>query len=151
AMKESMRDGMLDLICSWDGCIEPIDDVHVSQALTTNEIRSDINSESNAGRSTREKRVGIWRCDYWGKPDKRRVSKGKRVVVQSPIQKSPTNKPNSSKKCECPTMVYAKPNLCNEWELCTVVLEHKNHTPTPSNWGVDSENSSNPCDGEEWT
>ncbi|KAL2899693.1 Protein FAR1-RELATED SEQUENCE 8, partial [Bienertia sinuspersici] len=47
-MEESMRDGMLlDLNCSWDGCIEPIDDVHMSQALTTNEIRSDINSESN--------------------------------------------------------------------------------------------------------
>ncbi|KAL2905465.1 Protein FAR1-RELATED SEQUENCE 2 [Bienertia sinuspersici] len=29
-------------------------------------------------------------------------------------------------------MVYAKPNKCNEWELCTLVLEHKNHTPTPS-------------------
>ncbi|KAL2935061.1 Protein FAR1-RELATED SEQUENCE 6 [Bienertia sinuspersici] len=60
------------------------------------------------------------------------MSKGKRVVVQSPIQKSPTNKTNSSKKCECPAMVYAKPNKCNEWELCTVVLEHKNHTLTPS-------------------
>ncbi|KAL2927593.1 Protein FAR1-RELATED SEQUENCE 5 [Bienertia sinuspersici] len=173
-MEESMRDGMLlDLNCSWDGCIEPIDDVHMSQALTTNEIRSDINSESNVknpevgmtfpswdavdsyyhaygkqrgfgvvraavsykqkgGTSTREKRAGIWRCDCWGKPDKRRVSKGKRVVVQSPIQKSPTNKTNSRKKCECPAMVYAKPNKCNEWELCPVVLEHKNHTPTPS-------------------
>ncbi|KAL2935471.1 Protein FAR-RED IMPAIRED RESPONSE 1 [Bienertia sinuspersici] len=143
------------------------------QALTTNEIRSDINSESNVkdpevgmtfpswdavdsyyhaygkqrgfgviraavsykqkgGTSTREKRAGIWRCGCWGKPDKRRVSKGKRVVVQSPIQRSPTNKTTSSKKCECPAMVYAKPNKCNEWELCTVVLEHKNHTPTPS-------------------
>ncbi|KAL2942622.1 Protein FAR-RED ELONGATED HYPOCOTYL 3, partial [Bienertia sinuspersici] len=142
-------------------------------ALTTNEIRSDINSESNVkdpevgmtfpswdavdsyyhayskqrgfrvvradvsykqkgGRSTREKRAGIWQCDCWGKLDKRCVSKGKRVVVQSPIQKSPTNKMNSSKKCECPAMVYAKPNKCNEWELCTVVSEHKNHTPTPS-------------------
>ncbi|KAL2931643.1 Protein FAR1-RELATED SEQUENCE 6 [Bienertia sinuspersici] len=173
-MEESMRDGMLlDLNCSWDGCIEPIDDVHMSQALTTNEIRSDINSESNVkdpevgmtfpswdavdsyyhaygkqrgfgviraavsykqkgGISTREKRAGIWRCDCWGKPEKRRVSKGKRVVVQSPIQRSPTNKTSSSKKCECPAMVYAKPNKCNEWELCTVVLEHKNHTPTPS-------------------
>ncbi|KAL2924751.1 Protein FAR1-RELATED SEQUENCE 8 [Bienertia sinuspersici] len=168
-MEECMRDGMLlDLNCSWDGCIEPIDDGHVSQALTTNEIRSDINSESNVkdpevgmtfpswdavdsyyhaygkqrgfgviraavsykqkgGTSTREKRAGIWRCDCWGKPDKRHVSKGKRVVVQSP-----TNKTTSSKKCECPAMVYAKPNKCNEWELCTVVLEHKNHTPTPS-------------------
>ncbi|KAL2897072.1 Protein FAR1-RELATED SEQUENCE 5 [Bienertia sinuspersici] len=172
-MEESMRDGMLDLNCSWDECIEPIDDVHMSQALTTNELRSDINSESNvkdpevgmtfpswdavdsyyhayskqrgfgvvravvsykqkAGRSTREKRAGIWRCDCWGKPDKRRVSKGKRVVVQRPIQKSPTNKTNSSKNCECPAMVYAKPNKCYEWELCTMVLEHKNHTPTPS-------------------
>ncbi|KAL2932532.1 Protein FAR1-RELATED SEQUENCE 2 [Bienertia sinuspersici] len=173
-MEECMRDGMLlDLNYSWDGCIEPIDDVHMCQALTTNEIRSDINSESNVkdpevgmtfpswdavdsyyhaygkqrgfgvvraavsykqkgGTSTREKRAGIWRCDCWGKPDKRCVSKGKRVVVQSPIQKSPTNKTNSSKKCECPAMVYAKPNKCNEWELCTVVLEHKNHTPTPS-------------------
>ncbi|KAL2944701.1 Protein FAR-RED IMPAIRED RESPONSE 1 [Bienertia sinuspersici] len=173
-MEESMRDGMLlDLNCSWDGCIEPIDDVQMCQALTTNEIRSDINSESNVkdpevgmtfpswdavdsyyhaygkqrgfgviraavsykqkgGTSTREKRAGIWRCDCWGKPDKRRVSKGKRVVVQSPIQRSPTNKTTSSKKCECPAMVYAKPNKCNEWELCTVVLEHKNHTPTPS-------------------
>ncbi|KAL2894396.1 Protein FAR-RED IMPAIRED RESPONSE 1 [Bienertia sinuspersici] len=168
-MEECMRDGMLfDLNCSWDGCIEPIDDGHVSQALTTNEIRSDINSESNVkdpevgmtfpswdavdryyhaygkqrgfgviraavsykqkrGTSTREKRAGIWRCDCWGKPDKRRVSKGKRVVVQSP-----TNKTTSSNKCECPAMVYAKPNKCNEWELCTVVLEHKNHSPTPS-------------------
>ncbi|KAL2935299.1 Protein FAR1-RELATED SEQUENCE 4, partial [Bienertia sinuspersici] len=125
------------------------------------------------GKSTREKRAGIWRCDYWGKSDKRRVSNGKRVVVQSSIQKSPTNKTNSSKKCECPAMVYAKPNKCNEWELCTVVLEHKNHTPTPSksqhipkyrneelnkcnvarnliqrqcSRGVHSENSSNPCD-----
>ncbi|KAL2893801.1 Protein FAR1-RELATED SEQUENCE 8, partial [Bienertia sinuspersici] len=173
-MEESMRDGMLlDLNCSWDGCIEPIDDVQMCQALTTNEIRSDINSESNVkdpevgmtfpswdavdsyyhaygkqrgfgviraavsykqkgGTSTREKRAGIWRCDCWGKPDKRRVSKGKRVVVQSPIQRSPTNNTTSSKKCECPAMVYAKPNKCNEWELCTVVLEHKNHTPTPS-------------------
>ncbi|KAL2935414.1 Protein FAR-RED IMPAIRED RESPONSE 1 [Bienertia sinuspersici] len=34
-------------------------------------------------------------------------------------------------------MVYAKPNKCNEWELCTVVLEHKNHTPTPSkSWHI---------------
>ncbi|KAL2926154.1 Protein FAR1-RELATED SEQUENCE 2 [Bienertia sinuspersici] len=173
-MEESMRDGMLlDLNRSWDGCIEPIDDVQISQALTTNEIRSDMNSESNVkdpevgmtfpswdavdsyyhaygkqrgfgviraavsykqkgGTSTREKRAGIWRCDCWGKPDKRRLSKGKRVVVQSPIQRSPTNKTTSSKKCECPAMVYAKPNKCNEWELCTVVLEHKNHTPTPS-------------------
>ncbi|KAL2900839.1 Protein FAR-RED ELONGATED HYPOCOTYL 3 [Bienertia sinuspersici] len=173
-IEESMRDGMLlNLNCSWDGCIEPIDDVHMSQALTTNEIRSDVNSEPNVkdpevgmtfpswdavdsyyhaygkqrgfgvireavsykqkgGRSTRENRAGIWRCDCWGKPDKRRVSKGKRVVVQSPIQRSPTNKTSSSKNCECPAMVYAKPNKCNEWELCTVVLEHKNHTPTPS-------------------
>ncbi|KAL2905947.1 Protein FAR1-RELATED SEQUENCE 2 [Bienertia sinuspersici] len=173
-MEESMRDGMLlDLNRSWDGCIELIDDVQISQALTTNEIRSDMNNESNVkdpevgmtfpswdavdsyyhaygkqrgfgviraavsykqkgGTSTREKRAGIWRCDCWGKLDKRRLSKGKRVVVQSPIQRSPTNKTTSSKKCECPAMVYAKPNKCNEWELCTVVLEHKNHTPTPS-------------------
>ncbi|KAL2926430.1 Protein FAR1-RELATED SEQUENCE 2 [Bienertia sinuspersici] len=145
----------------------------MSQALTTNEIRSDINSESNVndpkvgmtfpswdavdsyyhaygkqrgfgvvraamsykqkgGTITREKREGIWRCDCCGKPDKRRVSKGKHVVVQSPIKKSLTNRTNSSKKCKCPAMVYAKPNECNELELCTVVLEHKNHTPTRS-------------------
>ncbi|KAL2944571.1 Protein FAR1-RELATED SEQUENCE 8 [Bienertia sinuspersici] len=117
----------------------------MSQALTTNEIRSNINSESNvkdpevgmifpswdavdnyyhaygkqrgfgvvraavsykqkAGKSTREKRASVSRCDCWGKPDKRRVSNGKRLVVESPIQKSPTNKTNSRKKCECPAM-----------------------------------------------
>ncbi|KAL2894968.1 Protein FAR-RED ELONGATED HYPOCOTYL 3, partial [Bienertia sinuspersici] len=115
---------------SWDGCIEPIDDVHMSQALTTNEIRSDINSESNV----KDPEVGMT-FPSWDAVDSyyhARVSKDKHVVVQSPIQKSPTNKTNSSKKCECPSMVYAKPNKCNEWELCTVVLEHKNHTPTPS-------------------
>ncbi|KAL2923820.1 Sodium channel protein type 2 subunit alpha [Bienertia sinuspersici] len=91
--------------------------------------RAAVSYKQKAGRSTREKRAGIWQCDFWGKPDKRRASKGKRVVVQSLIQKSPTNKTNNSKKCECPAMVYAKPNKCNEWELCRVVLEHKNHTP----------------------
>ncbi|KAL2904234.1 Protein FAR1-RELATED SEQUENCE 8, partial [Bienertia sinuspersici] len=156
-MEESMRDGMLlDLNCSWDGCIELIDDVHMSQALTTNEIRSDINSESNVkdpeGGMTfpswdavdsyyhaygKQRGFGVLRSavsykQKYKRKEGRRVSKGKRVVVQSPIQKSPTNKTNSSKKCECPAMVYAKPNKCNEWELCTVVLEHKNHTPTPS-------------------
>ncbi|KAL2894586.1 Protein FAR-RED IMPAIRED RESPONSE 1 [Bienertia sinuspersici] len=130
-MEESMRDGMLlDLNCSWDGCIEPIDDVHMSQALTTNEIRSDINSESNV----KDLEVGMT-FPSWDAVDSyyhARVSEGKCVVVQSPIQKNPTNKTTGSKKCECPAMVYAKPNKCNEWELCTVVLEHKNHTPTPS-------------------
>ncbi|KAL2937990.1 Protein FAR-RED IMPAIRED RESPONSE 1 [Bienertia sinuspersici] len=130
-MEESMCDGMLlDLNCSWDGCIEPIDDVQMCQALTTNEIRSDINSESNV----KDPEVGMT-FPSWDAVDSyyhARVSKGKRVVVQSPIQRSPTNKTTSSKKCECPAMVYAKPNKCNEWELCTVVLEHKNHTPTPS-------------------
>ncbi|KAL2933651.1 Protein FAR1-RELATED SEQUENCE 4 [Bienertia sinuspersici] len=60
------------------------------------------------------------------------MSNDKRVAVESPIQKNPTNKTNSSKKCECPAMVYAKPNKCNEWELYKVVLEHKNHNPTLS-------------------
>ncbi|KAL2896439.1 Protein FAR1-RELATED SEQUENCE 8 [Bienertia sinuspersici] len=173
-MEESMRDSMLlDLNCSWDGCIEPIDDVHMSQALITNEIRSDINSESNVkdpevgmtfpswdavdsyyhaygkqrgfgviraavsykqkgGISTREKRAGIWRCDCWGKTEKKTRVQRQACSCSKPYSESPTNKTSSSKKCECPAMVYAKPNKCNEWELCTVVLEHKNHTPTPS-------------------
>ncbi|KAL2900383.1 Protein FAR1-RELATED SEQUENCE 2 [Bienertia sinuspersici] len=107
----------------------------LNKALTTNEIRSDINSES----TVKDPEVGMtfpsWDAvdSYYhaygkqrgfgviraaGKPDKRRVSKGKRVVVQSPIQRSPTNKTTSSKKCECPAM-------------------HKNHTPTPSkSWHI---------------
>ncbi|KAL2903314.1 Protein FAR1-RELATED SEQUENCE 1 [Bienertia sinuspersici] len=44
--RKSWSSGLL-IAVGWDGCIEPIDDVHMSQALTTNEIRSDINSESN--------------------------------------------------------------------------------------------------------
>ncbi|KAL2922147.1 hypothetical protein RDABS01_013638, partial [Bienertia sinuspersici] len=67
-------------------------------------VREDVSYKQKAGRSTREKRAGVWRCNCWGKPDKRRVSNGKRLVVESPIQKSPINKTNSSKKCECPAM-----------------------------------------------
>ncbi|KAL2941154.1 Protein MAINTENANCE OF MERISTEMS [Bienertia sinuspersici] len=153
AMEESMRGGMLDLNCSWDGSDinneSNVKDPEVGMNFPSWDVvdsychaygkqmgfgvvRAAVSCKQKPGRSTREKRAGIWRCDCWGKSDKRRVYKGKRVVVQSPIQKSPTNKTNSSKKCECPAMVYAKPNKCNEWELCTVVLKHKNHTPTPS-------------------
>ncbi|KAL2923415.1 Protein FAR-RED ELONGATED HYPOCOTYL 3 [Bienertia sinuspersici] len=142
---------LLDLNCSWDGCIEPIDDVQMSQALTTNEIRSDINSESNVKDPEvgmtfpswdavdsyyhaygKQRGFGVIRAAVSYKQKGGTSTREKRAVVQSPIQRSQTNKTTSSKKCECPSMVYAKPNKCNEWELCTVVLEHKNHTPTPS-------------------
>ncbi|KAL2923819.1 Protein FAR-RED IMPAIRED RESPONSE 1 [Bienertia sinuspersici] len=123
---------------NWDGCIEPIDDGHVSQALTANEIRSDINSESNV----KDPEVGMtfpsWDAvdSYYHAYGKQRgfgvIWAATRVQRKRVVVQSPTNKTTNSKKCECPAMVYAKPNKCNEWKLCTVVLEHKNHTPTPS-------------------
>lgn len=42
-----------------------------------------------------------------------------------------------SKKCKYLMMIYASVNECGKWVLKRVVIEHKNHDPTPSkSWHI---------------
>ncbi|KAL2901687.1 Protein FAR-RED IMPAIRED RESPONSE 1, partial [Bienertia sinuspersici] len=68
--------------------------------------------------------------DKTRKPDQRRKINGKRCVIDSQIENDLGVK--TSKKYECPVMIYASVNAENEWVVLKVVKEHQNHNPTPS-------------------
>ncbi|KAL2938020.1 Protein FAR1-RELATED SEQUENCE 4 [Bienertia sinuspersici] len=82
---------------------------------------------------TRQRRNAQWTCDQFGKPGWRRNMNGKRCVIDSQIEDDSGVK--TSKKCECPVMIYASVNAkaANQWVIHKVVNEHQNHNPTPSN------------------
>ncbi|KAL2905859.1 Protein FAR-RED IMPAIRED RESPONSE 1, partial [Bienertia sinuspersici] len=68
---------------------------------------------------TTQCRNAQWTCDRFGKLDWRRKIEDDLGV-------------KTSKKCECPVMIYATVNAKNEWLVRLVVNEHQNHNPTPS-------------------
>ena len=85
-------------------------------------VRNVLSRRRKGGVLTDQLRNGIWRCECFGKPETRR--KGKNGI-------SPAEKNVNSKKCGCPAYVYAIVNDDNVWEVRKVILEHKNHSPTP--------------------
>ncbi|XP_021850786.2 protein FAR1-RELATED SEQUENCE 4-like [Spinacia oleracea] len=72
--------------------------------------------------------TATWTCDCFGEPDKRhrRPVQPKRVLNQTNLKNS-----RKSRKCGCKALMYAGVTD-GQWVVRKVVLEHTNHTPTPS-------------------
>ena len=65
--------------------------------------------------------IDVWKCECYGTIKYRRVVNGKKVyVMQEPLVKKKT------KKCNCPSMMYASTNETGEWVIKKVNNEH-NH------------------------
>ncbi|KAL2906026.1 Protein FAR1-RELATED SEQUENCE 8 [Bienertia sinuspersici] len=66
---------------------------------------------------------------YKAKDKTRRKVNGKRCAIDSQIEDDSGVK--TSKKCECPIMIYVRVNAKNKWILRKVLNEHQNHSLTP--------------------
>ncbi|KAL2939689.1 Protein FAR1-RELATED SEQUENCE 6 [Bienertia sinuspersici] len=83
------------------------------------------------GKITNERRNFTWKCESGGKPDAR-VGPN-RKLLNGVSDKGVHMANRKTKKVGCPVMLHAKFVKEGEWQIRSVVLEHKYHEPIPSN------------------
>lgn len=84
----------------------------------------------------KERVSSTWQCECYGDPNaksKRNAKKWAEVAAGLNAGELPQKQPRrrKSKKCFCEALVHARRNPAAKWVVAKVVLEHKNHKPTP--------------------
>ncbi|KAL2906946.1 Protein FAR1-RELATED SEQUENCE 4 [Bienertia sinuspersici] len=82
------------------------------------------------GKTTNERCNCTWKCESGGKPDSRVRPTGR--LLNEVSDKGVLMANRKTKKVGCPVMLHAKLTREGEWQIRSVVLEHKNHELVPS-------------------